>query len=315
MAQARGYMGQVLLDFETAFKTPPVTPAGKIMPFNTFEVTGKRSSVDPKAITGTRNPVEPIKGNLSVEGSIVVPVGLQDVGWWLKAMFGAPTTTGTTNYTHKYKIGNAQPSLVLQKGFTDAGKYYLYKGCKISTLKMSFGGDGELTASMDILGATEEAGTTTYDAAATTVPLQRLNNFQASIKEGGTAISTVLSGELNINFGLDGDSYVIGAGGTRGDIPEGIVTVSGSLKTLFTDTSLVDKGINNAESSLELSLSLDANNSLTFTVPELFYEHNTPPLSGPAGVVAELNWKGFYANGADASAIVFTLKNSVASYA
>lgn len=315
MAQARGYMGQLMLDFETAFGTNPATAAGKIMPFNSLELVGSQNLIDPATITGTRNPVEPGKGNLSVSGSLTVPMGLKDIGWWLKGMFGAPTTTGTTNYTHKYKVGNTQPSLVVQKGFTDLGKYMLYNGVKIGTFKLAFGGDSELTASMDLVGATETIGTSTYDAAATSVQLQRLNNFQASIKEGGVSVANILSGEIDLDFGLDSTQYVIGKNGTLGDIPEGIIKVSGNIKALFTDTTLLEKGINNTESSLEVAFTIDANNSLTFTIPELIYERKTPPISGPSGVVVELNWKGYYTDGADASAMVVTLKNSVATYA
>ena len=315
MAQARGYMGQLMLDFETAFGVNPTTAAGKIMPFNSLELVGSQNLIDPATITGTRNPVEPGKGNLSVSGSMTIPMGLKDIGWWLKGMFGAPTTTGTTNYTHKYKVGNTQPSLVVQKGFTDLGKYMVYNGVKIGTFKLGFGGDAELTASMDLVGATETINSTTYDAAATSVQLQRLNNFQASIKEGGVSVANILSGEIDLDFGLDSTQYVIGKNGTLGDIPEGIIKVSGNIKALFTDTTLLEKGINNTESSLEVAFTIDANNSLTLSIPELIYERKTPPISGPSGVVVELNWKGYYTDGADASAMVVTLKNSVATYA
>lgn len=315
MAQARGYMGQLMLDFETAFGVKPTTAAGKIMPFNSLELVGSQNLIDPATITGTRNPVEPGKGNLSVSGSVTIPMGLKDIGWWLKGMFGAPTTTGTTNYNHKYKVGNTQPSLVVQKGFTDLGKYMVYNGVKIGTFKLGFGGDAELTASMDLVGATEAINSTTYDAAATSVQLQRLNNFQASIKEGGVSVANILSGEIDIDFGLDSTQYVIGKNGTLSDIPEGIIKVSGNIKALFTDTTLLEKGINNTKSSLEVAFTIDANNSLTFSIPELIYERKTPPISGPSGVVVELNWKGYYNNGADASAMVVTLKNSVSTYA
>ena len=315
MAQARGYMGQLMLDFETAFGVNPTTAAGKIMPFNSLELVGSQNLIDPATITGTRNPVEPGKGNLSVSGSMTIPMGLKDIGWWLKGMFGAPTTTGTTNYTHKYKVGNTQPSLVVQKGFTDLGKYMVYNGVKIGTFKLGFGGDAELTASMDLVGATEAINSTTYDAAATSVQLQRLNNFQASIKEGGVSVANILSGEIDLDFGLDSTQYVIGKNGTLGDIPEGIIKVSGNIKALFTDTTLLEKGINNTESSLEVAFTIDANNSLTLSIPELIYERKTPPISGPSGVVVDLNWKGYYTDGADASAMVVTLKNSVATYA
>jgi len=38
------------------------------------------------------------------------------------------------------------------------------------------------------------------------------------------------------------------------------------------------------------------------------------PIPGPQGLLAELNFQGFYANGAEASAVVFRVTNSTASY-
>lgn len=314
MTQARGYLGRLVLDFETTFGSNPVTAAGKKLPFNSLEVSGSQNLIDPATITGTRNPVAPGKGNLSVDGGITIPMDLNAIGYWLKAMFGAPTTTGAGPYTHVFKVGSSQPSVVLEKGFTDIGQYMLYNGCKISTFKTSFGGDGELTAQMDIMGAKETIGATEYDATPDAVELNRLNNFQASLKEGGVAFATATSGDFNLDFGLDGDQYTIGANGARGDIPEGILNITGSLKTLFADATLLNKGVNGTKSSLEVAFTLSADASLTFLFPEIVYERKTPPISGPAGVSTELGWRAFFGNDVNASAVVVTLKNSIASY-
>lgn len=315
MAQARGYMGQLVADFESTFGTSPGTKKGKILTFNTMEVVGKQNLIDPGTITGTRNSVEPGKGNLSVDGSISVPLDLTAIGYWLKGVFGAPTTTGAgPDYTHVFKIGNTQPSMVLEKGFTDIAQYMRYNGCKISTFKLPFGGDGEAVVSMDIMGATEAIGSTVYDAAATAVTMTRLNNFQASIKEGGTTLAIVQSGDFTLNMGLDGNQYVLGTNGTRGDIPEGIINVTGTLKTLFTDATLLNKGINNTITSLELTYTIAANQSLTFTFPEVLFERTSPPISGPVGVVCDMSWRAFYKTDSNKSAVMVTLKNQTATY-
>lgn len=304
------------MDYESAFGTNPTTTAGKKLPFNALEVTGSQNLIDPATITGTRNPVEPGKGNLAVDGNITVPMDLDAIGYWLKAIFGAPTTTGASApYTHVFKVGNVQPSFVLEKGFTDIAQYFRYNGCKVSTFKVSFGGDGELTAQMDVMGAKETISSSEYDSTPDEIVSNRLNNFQASLKEGGVAIATATTGEMNLDMGLDGDQYTIGANGSRGDIPEGILNVTGTLKTLFQDATLINKGANNTKSSLEIAFTKSASESLTFEYPEIIYERKTPTISGPAGVVAELSWRAFNATDSDKSVVIVTLVNSVASYA
>lgn len=312
--QAKGFMGRLGFDIETTFGQNPVAPDCKVLPINKIELAGKQSIITTSTITGNRNPVEPGRGRITADGSLEAPVDLTAFGWWLKAMFGAATDSGASApYTHVFKPGNTQPSLVLEKAFTDIGQYFRYNGCKVSSFKLAFGGDGELVANFDIKGASETRGTSAYDTTPTTVVMNRLNNFQATLKEGGSTIGTVSSGDFTVDFGLDGDQYTVGNGNSRGDIPEGILKVTGTLKVLFTDATLIDKGINATESSLELAFTNGAN-SLTFKFPEIQYERTSPTITGPAGVSVDLAWSAYYQNSADAAAIVATLVNSVATY-
>ena len=312
--QAKGFMGRLGLDIETTFGVSPTTKSCKILPFNKLEIVGKQSLISTSTITGNRNPVQQGLGRVTADGSAEVPVDYTAFGWWLKSMFGPATDSGASApYTHVFKPSNTQPSLVLEKAFTDIGQYFLYNGCKVSSLKLSFGGDGELVATLEFKGASETRGTVAYSATPTTVVMNRLNNFQAALKEGGSTIGTVTSGDFTIDFGLDGDQYTVGNGNSRGDIPEGILKVSGTLKALFTDASLIDKGINATESSLELAFT-SGTNSLAFKFPEIQYERTSPTITGPAGVSVDLAWSAYYQDSADAAAVVATLKNAVATY-
>ncbi len=317
MAQARGYKGQVVIDFETTFGTDPASVNGLGMPINSWDVKASRSLNTAQTITGTRNPVQPFQDNTSVAGTAVVPVDLIAFGWWLKAMFGAPTTTGTGPYTHKFKIGDTQPSLVAEKvfDFATAKSYIKQNGVKISSLEITFGGDGELVANLGIVGAKEAAPSgTAYDSTVTVVSLSRVNNFQAAILEGSSSIATITDLTIRVDFGLDTETRAIGGGGVLGDIPEGIVAVSGSLTALYTDNTLLTKASAGTESSLAVTMT-SSTHSLKLEVPELFYQWNTPGITGPQGVRQEMEFQGFYNNGTDASAIVATLINAVTSYA
>jgi len=315
MAQARGYKGRLILDFETEFKTPPATPAGLVMPFNSVSVRSDRAKNRASTITGRRDPVNPFDGNLSVSGDVVVPVDGIVFGYWLKAMFGNPATTDNLDgtFTHVWKTGDNQPSLVLEKEFPDIGVYAKHLGCKVSSFSMQVGGDGELTASLGIEGATEELGGTPYDASPTSLSLSRFNNFQASIKEGGATIATVVEASLSINFGLDTSVYTVGSQGTRGDIPEGMMEISGSIRALFDSMTLLDKAINSTESSLEITFD-NGSEILTILVPELEYQRSTPGIDGPAGIYVDLPWQGYFDDNADGTSIKATLTNTKSSY-
>jgi hypothetical protein len=84
---------------------------------------------------------------------------------------------------------------------------------------------------------------------------------------------------------------------------------------LFEDVSLIDKAIATTESSLKLTITGGASSVFELEIQELYYERNSVPVPGPQGLLVDLNFQGFYANGGEASGIVARLTNGVSSYA
>ena len=315
MAQAKSINTKTVIDFESAYGVIPAVKAGKNVPYNSNSLQFKQNLIVPATITGSRNAVQPARGNIDVTGTITVPVDLVALGYWLKGAFNSPTTTEDAGvHTHVFKVQNTQPSMIIEKEFSDIGKNLLYTGCKVNSMKMSFGGDGELTADFDFIGKNEIISTTVYDTSATTVQIDRLNNFQAVIEENGVAVGNISSGDFSISFGLDNSGYVIGGGGTRGQIAEGQVTVEGNLKVLFLDTDYITKAKNDTKSSLKLKFVKDATHYLEFAFPEISFEVTSPAVSGSAGIMLEAKFQAFHATDIQNSAVVVKLVNEVESY-
>lgn len=314
MAHQSGANVVLLLGYESAFKT--IATDGFSLPFNTFGVKGSQSLNKASTIRGNRNPVEPFLGNRDVAGSIVVPIDSLAMAYWLKAMFGAPTTTGAGPYTHEYKVSAVMPSLTLETQFTDlvTDKFNQFLGCKVDSFSISVGGDGELVGNIGIVGASDSLAAASFDGTPTTVAIGRVNNFNAAILEGGGALANATEFSLNLNFDLDKSRYVIGGAGVRGSMPDGIVGVSGNIKTLFEDSTLLDKAIAKTETSLKVTVTAAATSIFELEIQELYYARNSPDVPGPTGLMVDLNFEGFYTNGAEASAIVARLTNSVVSY-
>ncbi len=314
MTQQRGANATIQMGFEGTFGTASST--GFVLPLNSCDVVGTKTRNNPATLTGTRNPVVPFVGNQDVGGSIVAPIDSAAMIYWLTAMFGDPTSGGGDPYVHEFKIASSMPSFTLEKAFTDLASsvYERFVGCKIGSLALTVGGDGELVGSMNVLGAEMSEETSAMDAAPTSVSLARVDNFEAAVTEGGGALSNATEVSLNIDFGLDPNSFVIGGGGVRGDIPEGIVAVSGNLKTLFENKTLLDKALNDTESALKLTVTGSASSIFEFEVQELLYSVNGIPVDGPQGLIVSLDFVGYYTDGSEASAIVARVTNGTASY-
>lgn len=315
MGQAIGVYSQLGFVRETTLGTTPTSPDVKTLPFNSCTVSAEQNMTSPQTLTGRRDPVEPILGNINVGGEIVVPLDVNAIGWILAMAFGNPTTTtvSTGVYQHVFKPSNTQPSVSLERKLSN-GDYYVDRGCKVSSLGFNFGGDGELVTNIGILGCSEIVDDSPLDDSPTEITLDRVNNFQAALKEGGANIAIATELGLNINFGLDENGYAIGGGGQRSRINEGLIEVSGSLTAFYDDDTLIAKAIAATETSLQVKLT-KGSNSLTIDIPELLFARKSPSIENATGIMQSLNYNGYYKDNSDGTAIKFTLINGTASYA
>jgi len=271
--------------------------------------------IDAATITGIRDPIMPAFGNINVAGTNVVPADSIASGYWFKLLFGAPTTTGSAStYTHIFTTrATSVPSACIEQQFPDISVIELFNGVKVNSLSMSFGGDGELTMSMDLLGSKETVSATSIVTTATAITLTRFNNFQAVIKEGGATSAICTALDLKFDAGLDPSVYVIGDAGFRSQLPDGIYGISGTLTALFTSSALLAKAIAGTESSLQITLT-NGSTSLDIVINELLFKRSSPGIDGPKGVLVKLPFMGYWQNDAGNAGAKITLVNANASY-
>ncbi len=316
MAQAKGAKARIVADWEESYGVSPAVAGGTVIKFNAESLSATQSQDTPKTITGSRNPVEPILGNIDVAGSLTLPAELYSIGVIFKALLGQPTTTESGSFfSHVFKVADTVPSMVIEKGFTDIGKYFLYHGCKVSKFEIEVGGEKELTYEAAIMGAKRDINAAPYVNDPAVMPFVRLQNFRAEIWEGGSKLANISGMKLSLDAGLDGDSFAIGGGGYRGELSEGIINISGSLTAFFTDTTLHEKAISSAKSSIKLRLGTpDPAMYVEILLPEIKFAQKDPEVSGPKGILAELEFGGFYDSAPENSSVVVTIVNERQSY-
>ena len=148
----------------------------------------------------------------------------------------------------------------------------------------------------------------------------------ADIKEGGSVVANILGIDgIKIDNQLDGDVFLVGGGGSRGAINPGSYQISGTLKAMFEDavaaTTYYYKARNFTESSIDFTLKrgsgdgTDTNESLQTVLTELNYEPASPVIQSGKGAILSLNFKGFFDNSADGTAMKMVIKNSAAPWA
>ncbi len=94
MARALGARAQMALAFETTYGTPLVSGFTK-MPFTSTSLGAEQPLLNSEMLGYGRDPLAPIKGDVTTDGDVVVPLDAEAFGFWLKAAFSGPIATGT----------------------------------------------------------------------------------------------------------------------------------------------------------------------------------------------------------------------------
>lgn len=325
---ARGINSNLILaDSDAAgWGAMPTVPEGFRMPLLRFSGDWlSRNLIATNILCGNRNPSKPVRGNVTVNGGWVQALEFSSIGHILKHAFGAPVSVPGSPNVHTFKTGHAAgvATTDLGDGFVAEHQYpdlttpafLRFLGNKIESVGFSIAPEGVVEVEVSVMGkGLDPAGTAApMDVAPTEYPCTAIDHFVGTVQENGAAIANITQANFSIANNLEGQ-YVVGGQGEIGELPEGIVGVTGSVTVLFRDLDLFTKAQALTETSLDFGWVVDANNSLEFNFPEVLLELTVPEVSGPAGVLQTIPFQAYYEDGSDAAAALAVLTNSVPSY-
>lgn len=271
---------------ESSFGTTPSGPGMAELPStgNTLELT--KNALQSDAIRSDRMIEDFRHGFRSVKGDIKFELAHNNFDVWLAAaLFGDWSS-------NVLKAGTLAKSFTVERGYTDIGRHHQFTGCMVSAFSLSVQAEAMVKGTFSILGkdmATSAASLGSPTAVALRDPF---DSFSGSIMEGGGTTTTVTGIELSLDNGLEA-AQVIGSSSIK-DIFAGRSSLTGTVSAYFKDDALLDKFLNETESSLEFTLSDPLANTLTFRVPRLKYSAGQTPVEGERGLVVTLPFQGLY---------------------
>jgi hypothetical protein len=313
MARAYGWNAQLLLAFESTYGTPPVSGFKKV-PFVSSGLGSQQGLIASNVLGLGRDPTQPYQDVINVDGDIVVPVDLRNMGQWLKALFGAPTTTGSSApYSHAFKSGGVTlPSIALEAGMPQIPAYYMMAGVRANSIAFNFTRSGEATATINCIGQGETRNASTQGGTPMQANYTRFSQFQGAIKQGGSALANVTSASVTYSNNLE-KIETIRADGKLDGVDPGIAALTGSVAVRYADNTLIDLASAGTAVDLEFSYTIDANNKLIILCHEVYLPKPKLGIQGPGGVEASYDFQGAKNTAANAMVTV-TLVNDVASY-
>jgi hypothetical protein len=143
-------------------------------------------------------------------------------------------------------------------------------------------------------GATATVGTpavTDADASATHSPF---DSFTGVLQENSSTIAVITSIELNLQNGLE-PTFVVGSNSTPSITP-GRSNLTGTVSAYFENKTLLDKFINETESSIELELG-STSNKYDIEIPRIKYTGGENPASGEGPIVINMPFQALYDSG------------------
>ncbi|SUZ33227.1 hypothetical protein ROE7235_02996 [Roseibaca ekhonensis] len=291
MARAQGARAQMALAFETTYGTPPASGFTR-MPFASATLGAEQPLLNSELLGYGRDPLPPIKDAVTSDGDVVIPIDAQAFGFWLKAAFGNPVTTGSVApYSHEFQSGAwTLPSMSIETGMPEVPRFAMYSGCVLDQLSWQMQRSGLLTATARLVAQGEAVGTATAAGTPAALDLQRFGHFNGAITRNGTALGNVVSAEITYANNLDRIETIRADGRIDGADPS-IAALTGRIEVRFADQTLVTQAIDGDPCEMEFAYVLPSGESFTFSVHAVYLPRPRIEISGPQGVQATFDWQ------------------------
>ena len=214
-------------------------------------------------------------------------------------------TTTSGNVT----AGVERRSFSMLREFSDLGAgnkpFHLFNGVEINNMTLNVTADAKITGTFTTLGRdqveTSDSAPAGSTFAAPTVA-KVMDSFTGTINEAGQLIAVVTEMVLTMENGME-PRFVVGDDKTI--LPTiGRSNLSGTITAYFENSDLLNKFINETESSMDFTLTDVDGNSYQFTMPRIKYNGGQPDVSGQGAITLAMPFQALYDAELDTNIIV-----------
>lgn len=278
MAFAQGSRSSLSYIAESAFGTTPSTPTFANLPFNTHSLDLTKDRVEGNEIQADRMPRVDRHGNKQAGGSIEVDLRKGDFDELFESAF-------LNSYsTNVLKIGTTPKYFSFEDAANDIAQFRLFTGMAVSTLNVSIAPNQMVTGTFDLVGKTMTQAATTAStggaptASSTNAPF---DSYSGTITDGGSGLAIVTSLDFSLTNSF-APTFVIGSDSAQ-QLEFGRAIVEGTMTVYYEDATLINKFLNETESSLSVSVDDPTGaSSYTFDFPRVKYNGAAVPVQNPA---------------------------------
>lgn len=200
----------------------------------------------------------------------------------------------------RIKSGITRKSFSFVRHFADITDkpYHIYRGVELNQVQLSIAANAMVTGTFSVVGKSQalaadltELGTPTYPAATTSAPV---DSFTGELKEAGTTIAVITEISLTLQNGIE-PRFVVGS---KNSIKPSVArsNLTGQITAYFEDSALLDKFINETESSIVFNMPDADGNNVKFVIPRIKYTGGRPDVQGEGPITLSMPFQALRDN-------------------
>lgn len=297
MAQGLRYDQSLYYVVESTPGTTPATPTLIEIPIAGTPSIKVGKEFNKSARIGNRNINKQRHGARQAAGSIPIELAYGDFDVLFESLLCA------TWATNVLKVGSTLKYFTLEHRFPTISEFNPYTGCIMNGFSLSASPNGLVTGSFDVIGmgGMTPASSTVATTSTPTTGYEPFDGFTGTITEGGSS-ANITALELSIaNNGVIAHRLMSNVGNHAN---VGQIDITGTATAFFESETLLNKFLNETESSLTINFNGIDGGDLQFDISALKYTDATIT-EADEGLVVQLPFSAEY-DTTDASSIVIT---------
>lgn len=230
-------------------------------------------------------------GNRSVDGSIEVDLRRGDYDALLESAF-----FNTFNTNDEITIGTTPKFLAFEDAALDITQFRQFGGCLVNTATFNIAPNQMVQTTFDIVGRDMLQEQVSLDASPDAPGgYEPFDSFNGVMYEGGTGTNDDICIVTSLQFSIANDvtpaHVILCAANTdrAAQMEFGMATVEGTLTVYYEDAALINKFLNETETSLSVTVDDPTGaNGYTFEFPRIKYNGASAPLADAKSRFIEL---------------------------
>lgn len=291
MPFAQGSRSRLTVAAESAFGVLPTSPSWAELPLRTHSLTLAKERVQGDNIKSDRMQDIDRHGNRAVNGSVEVNLQRGDYDLLLESAF-----FNTFDTNDHMIVGTTPRFLAFEDAALDIIQFRQFSGCLVNSATFNIAPNQMVQATFDIVGRNMVQAQSTIAGGFTPASIfEPFDSFNGDLLEGGVGTADGLCVVSALQFSINNNvtpAHVILCEANRDQAAQmqfGMATIEGTMTAYYEDESLIDKFLDEEESSLSVTVDDPTGaNGYTFYFPRIKYNGASVPVANPQSRLIEL---------------------------